>query len=88
MSTVIDLSGRVFGRLTVVSQAPSLHGHAKWFCKCECGTTKTILSYCLIGGYTKSCGCFRRQKNRMRHPVSRPSRWSYDDANEFLSADE
>ena len=51
-----DLSGQVFFRLSVLSQAPSKKG-ARWVCKCECGNIKTISASNLRHGRTKSCGC-------------------------------
>ena len=56
-----DLSGKVFGKLTVVSFAGSdKRGNAKWLCKCECGNEKTVLGVSLTVGNTKSCGCITR----------------------------
>ena len=37
-----DLSGEVFGRLTVVSFAGYKNFRATWNCQCECGTTKEM----------------------------------------------
>lgn len=60
---VRDLTGRVFGRLTVVKQsAVQLKKGATWDCQCLCGSTHTANSSNLIRGQTKSCGCFRREK--------------------------
>lgn len=33
-----DLTGQVFGKLTVVSRIHSPTGEARWLCRCECGT--------------------------------------------------
>ncbi len=59
MSKKIDLHGKVFGRLTVVSesQARDSHGNVVWNCLCECGNTKATTSSNLRTGQTKSCGC-------------------------------
>lgn len=60
-----DLTGQTFGRLTVVSLAPShLSARKKsvrWNCRCACGKVKPILGYSLKKGETKSCGCLRRE---------------------------
>lgn len=67
-----DLTGRVFGKLTVlflVSTDPT-----RWLCRCECGNEKAIQSVCLNKGLTRSCGCLRRQvsANRVRtHDLSK-----------------
>lgn len=56
-----DLSGRVFGRLTVVEQTGvSTGGASKWVCKCACGTEKVIAARYLLRDETKSCGCLIR----------------------------
>ena len=54
-----DLSGMVFGKLTVIKrQGSSKHGDALWICRCECGNEKTVPSRYLVEGCTKSCGCY------------------------------
>ena len=60
-----DLTGRQFGRLTVIGPAPSdKAGHARWICRCDCGGNKTALATNLIRGLTTSCGCVQRKKAR------------------------
>lgn len=55
----IDLSGQIFGKLTVVSRSAPCRSGASWTCVCECGKT-TIVSAChLRQGHTKSCGCHK-----------------------------
>lgn len=62
-----DLTGKVFGRLTVVSRIKShVSGHAKWLCKCECGTLHETFAQCLKRGHAKSCGCWDREAARVR----------------------
>jgi hypothetical protein len=58
--TFKNLTGRSFGRLTVVRQAFS-SGRTRWTCRCTCGTCKDILSTSLLNGSSQSCGCFRRE---------------------------
>lgn len=59
----IDLTGKVFGRLTVISKAPATEGNrgARWNCVCECGNTTVSRSDGLNNGRTKSCGCHRAE---------------------------
>jgi len=58
----IDLTGRRFGKLVVLSRAESrmdATGHPRiyYLCRCDCGTEKEILGASLSKGQTKSCGC-------------------------------
>lgn len=64
---MIDLTGCVFGRLTVIrSEGTNIHGSYLWLCKCECGNTKIIDGAELRRGGTKSCGCLNRDVHRDR----------------------
>lgn len=57
----IDLTGQVFGRLTVIKRVKNSNdGHARWECQCECGNIVTVSSNVLKKGNTKSCGCLNR----------------------------
>lgn len=61
----IELTGRVFGRLTVHGRF--VGGKApRWECRCECGTSKVIRGSCLLSGNTRSCGCLGKQ-SRLAH---------------------
>lgn len=57
MTKYQDLTGRTFGRLTVVERAGSQDGRALWLCRCECGKTTITSTNRLNSGNTKSCGC-------------------------------
>lgn len=60
--SVKDMTGLTFGRLSVVARAGSgAHGQARWRCACECGGTIDVDGYNLRNGYTKSCGCLKRE---------------------------
>lgn len=53
-----DLTGKVFGRLTVLSLAASRRpGFLRWLCQCYCGNQKEVLAQDLRNGHTTSCGC-------------------------------
>ena len=60
-----DLTGRVFGRLTVVrwagTQERNGNRFAMWECLCSCGNTKIVRAGNLLAnGHTRSCGCAKR----------------------------
>ena len=61
MGTIKDLTGQKFGRLKVIGFAGrDKNGNALWRCRCSCGNEKTVHRRHLLCGYTKSCGCLRR----------------------------
>lgn len=67
MGKLIDLTGRRFGKLSVIAQAPSDScGRTKWLCTCDCGNKKSVYAAALIGGATKSCGCSRHGCRKTR----------------------
>lgn len=55
-----DLTGKVFGKLTVIKRIEDkeLNGrfHVQWECVCECGNTTNVLSSNLVTGNSQSCG--------------------------------
>lgn len=60
---IIDLVGKTFGRLQVLSLS-RLDDKKKtyWLCKCECGKEKEFPGENLRRGQAKSCGCYHREK--------------------------
>lgn len=59
---VEDLTGRVFGKLTVIERSTNhMDGGSRWKCVCECGNIVNIPRRFLLSGHTKSCGCYQRQ---------------------------
>lgn len=64
-SRMIDLTGKTFGRLTVLgAHGMSKEGlnHVLWKCLCSCGNSKVILGPSLRNGKTNSCGCLHRER--------------------------
>lgn len=57
MST-LNLIGEVFGRLTVIAEAPKKKYHRYWVCKCTCGITREFGQTNLRSGKSTSCGCY------------------------------
>lgn len=62
-----DLTGKRFGRLTVIERdnKDAKDGCAKWICSCDCGKETSVSSHLLISGATQSCGC-KRDENRIK----------------------
>lgn len=63
-----DLTGKIFGRLTVIEQAedyvlPCGKHHARWLCRCSCQEQKEVIVWgaSLKRGDTTSCGCLGRE---------------------------
>ena len=57
MPPKIDMTGQIFGRLTVVRWSSG----RKWECQCICGNTKLVDRCSLMTGGTASCGCLQRE---------------------------
>lgn len=68
MGKLIDLTGKKFGRLTVIERVENgKNGHARWNCKCSCGNVKAIKGYHLMSGDTRSCGCYAIERTIIRN---------------------
>lgn len=61
-----DISGKRFGKLTVVSFHETRGKNSYWLCRCDCGTEKYIAHPNLKQG-TKSCGCATNQFKHRTH---------------------
>lgn len=64
-----DLTGKTFGRLTVIKQAedyisPKGRHCTRWLCECSCAekTQVVVREAHLKGGLTQSCGCIIKEK--------------------------
>lgn len=57
LKNCIDMTGKVCGRLTVVSRYETKKRGAYWLCDCECGKQTVVCGRNLRTGHTKSCGC-------------------------------
>lgn len=76
-----ELVGKTFGRWKVTSIETQASGssRAKVWCKCECGTTRSVATRALVSGGSKSCGCLqieqlaiRSRDPKIRRKVDRP----------------
>lgn len=63
-----DHTGKTFSRWTVVEQDMDYSGKgARWICKCECGTIKSVSGASLIHSASKSCGCLKVDMAKLTH---------------------
>lgn len=76
-----DLTGRKFNRLTVLSLDEEKNNRNRerfkkgeiksygtnWICKCDCGNIRSVTSYQLKSGHTKSCGCYQSEITSQRN---------------------
>lgn len=66
----IDLAGKKFGRLSVLSRGPNAGRHPQWHCRCDCGKETLVHGRHIRSGITKSCGCLGREnvvKSNTKH---------------------
>jgi len=77
MGKLIDMIGKKFNRLTIVSRAANEDTRAAWNCICDCGNNITLNGKQIRSGHTKSCGCIRKEttakqgKINTKHGLSR-----------------
>lgn len=70
MKTLIDISGKRFGFLTVLyhdEEESKRKRKSMWLCRCDCGKQKHCESYQLRNGKTVSCGCRRIDRPHITH---------------------
>ena len=72
MTTAIPLTGRRFGRWTVLND-----GRPELLCRCDCGTERAVSARALLNGKSQSCGCLRSEttarrnrEQRLKHPIA------------------
>lgn len=67
----IDMVGRKFGKLLVVSLSPNTSGKRRrllYCCNCDCGKTNVeVTGEKLRSGATKSCGCLVKETASLTH---------------------
>ena len=62
----IDETGNRYGRLVVISLDESgPFDELGWICVCDCGNQLTVRGSSLRDGDTKSCGCWKRDVNKL-----------------------
>ena len=66
MAKFLDLTGKRFGKLTVVKRGQTKSNHVRWECACDCGNTTESRVDALRNGTAKSCGCLHNEEMRLR----------------------
>lgn len=66
-----DLSGKKFGRWTVLYKADSYirksgRKDTQYVCKCDCGTIRVRKTKDILHSNSVSCGCYRSEQMRDR----------------------
>lgn len=69
MSKKLDLSGKKFGRWTVLNEAINKHssGRVAWTCICDCGVQRDVRSDYLYNNRSLSCGCLKDENTSIRN---------------------
>jgi len=75
MGNFIDLKGKRFGILFVLSQHASVPKKPRgrritWLCKCDCGNDRIVVGEYLVSGLIKSCGCINKRRGRKINDLS------------------
>lgn len=75
MPKMIDVTGEVFGRLTVIEPIRQ-RGKKEiyWRCQCSCGKLTLVMAQNLREGKIQSCGCYKAERVSTRLSVHRHSR--------------
>jgi hypothetical protein len=81
MGQFVDLTGRRFGRWSIVGRLTNheLSKKTQWLCRCDCGAEKTLDSSILVRGQSTQCHkCRARQNTRHgAHQTKAYVAWSH-----------
>lgn len=71
MGTRIDMAGKKYGRLTVLSEAGRAGPVITYNCVCDCGAEKVVRGAKLRTGHTQSCGCIKAELDKTKGWINR-----------------
>lgn len=76
-SKTVDLTGRKFGKLTVVkfSHIDKKQRLSMWEVLCDCGKTTTVRGNALTFGHVRSCGCLKAETASKVHKGENNANW-------------
>ena len=60
-----DLTGKKFGKLEVIGVHDTGSRKTYYVCQCDCGNIKVVRADALISGATKSCGCIKKEQDKI-----------------------
>ena len=60
-----DLTGKKFGKLQVIGVHDTGSRKTYYVCQCDCGNVKVVRADSLISGATKSCGCIKKEQDKI-----------------------
>lgn len=60
-----DLTGKKFGKLEVIGVHDTGSRKTHYVCQCDCGNVKVVRADALISGATKSCGCIKKEQDKI-----------------------
>jgi hypothetical protein len=60
---LLDLTGKKFGRFTVIKRTATEKKHWRWLCRCDCGTEKIVDAGHLKSSHSISCGCYKKERS-------------------------
>lgn len=58
---LLDLTGKIFENLTIISRAPNENNEVTFKCLCICGVIKNFKSSSIRNGSIISCGCIKKE---------------------------
>lgn len=67
MGAFIDLTGKKYGRLTVIERTQNKGKETMWICLCDCGNKIVVQGNNLKSGHSKSCGCYNSEATANRN---------------------
>lgn len=74
MPKFVDLTGKKFGRLTVIARSGNKGNQTAWHCKCECENEVIVVGASLSNERSKSCGCLQKEsavESKKTHGLSK-----------------
>lgn len=78
----LDLTGQVFGKLSVVSVDTSFTGRgSSWLCECSCGKAVSVRQAYLVNGSKTHCGCVEQKYDNRNYKTL-----SLQDAHEYAGS--
>jgi hypothetical protein len=71
MATALNITGRVFGKLTAIAKVGTKCNRPLWVLSCECGGARLELVGNLTSGKVVNCGCETRRSYKTIHGHNR-----------------